>query len=191
MSKISTKIYEAYRFPKERLNDFIDFIDEKILPDILEYGNELFDNLTEEGIKKALKEKDVEDINVSELFKREMAFDYYIKKAINGNKRDIADLSASYNFWIRGDYVYTIPYIEDWLYEDFDYPEWVEDYSYWNNADKPEDISEKKWGERRELWNKINNNWDKGRLVHNIMTSDGNRWYRLKTYIRKQHREEG
>jgi len=45
------------------------------------------------------------------------------------------------------------------LIEQLDY---VSDYSYWNNTDKPDNISEKEWNERRKNWNKI---FDKDLLV--------------------------
>jgi hypothetical protein len=31
----------------------------------------------------------------------------------------------------------------------------AEDFSYWNNSDKPDDISEEAWNERKVLWDKV------------------------------------
>jgi len=184
---VSTKIYNAYRFKKEKLNEFLEFIDDQILSSILEYGNKLFNNLTEHAIQKALEKKGMKGADFSDLFMRELAFEYYIDKAMESSTRDMMDLSASYNFWIRGDYVYTVAYVENWLYEDFDYPDWVEDFNYWDNTDKPEDVSQKEWDFREEVWEEINNNWDKGRLVHFIMTEDGHRRFELMNYIRDKN----
>lgn len=45
------------------------------------------------------------------------------------------------------------------LIEQLDY---VSDYSYWNNTDKPDNLSETEWDKRRKNWNKI---FDKDILV--------------------------
>lgn len=181
---MSTKIYEAYRFKKGRLNEFMGLIDSELIPQIKDYAYEIYKGIKDEAIEKRREERNYDD-DFSDEFIREELFDNLIRDACDSVERDLFDLTASFNFWIRGEYVYTIPYFESWLGE-IDYPDWVEDYAYWNNSDRPEYISNEEWNKRRELWEEINSNWDKGRLVHLIMTSDGDRWFELKTSIRKR-----
>lgn len=48
----------------------------------------------------------------------------------------------------------------------------IQDYSYWNNTDKPHHISEKKWEERRKKWNKVFENSDSSFLLNSGICID-------------------
>ena len=83
-------------------------------------------------------------------------------------------IDCSINFWLHGRYVYIIPYGENWVHEGFNLPENVEDYCYWNNTDEPEGMTWKQWQARGKNWNKICDDWDAARNVHEVVNAASN-----------------
>ena len=55
---------------------------------------------------------------------------------------------------------------------DKDYPDYVTDYSFWNNTDKPDDVTQASWRRREYTWEEIclyDGGWDVTRLYHAII----------------------
>jgi len=55
-------------------------------------------------------------------------------------------------------------------------PRWLSEYAYWNNTDAPEDISERRWKERGETWDRVAfeknaNRWIQHRSVVEVFGS--------------------
>ena len=82
-------------------------------------------------------------------------------------------IDCSLNIWLYNNKAYVIPYGEYWILKDFEVPEKVEDYSYWNNTDHPEGISYRQWEARGKTWDKVclgnTSGWNQNRLLHEVV----------------------
>lgn len=89
------------------------------------------------------------------------------------------DVDASLNLWLHGRNVYAIGYGDCWN----DLPPLAElcpairDFAYWNNTDRPADVSRRQWTARRKTWDAVclDESWDAARLVHTIVDVAGDR----------------
>ncbi len=168
---MSTKIYRAWRIEINKLNEFIDFV----RPQVLEYSKntvlELMSAVTEAGIEKQRKDhpycnKDVE-------LRLECVLDVY-RYTSNQNKTGL-NIDFSLNIWLYENHAYIIP-VGDYFW--FDVPKDTEEFRYWNNTDRPEELSEDEWNYRRSMWKKINcgegiANHNSRRLNHSIIDMSG------------------
>lgn len=166
---MSTKIYEAYRFPKARMNEFILLFNEiafkavratlklyQLKPEaIAEYRKELFGN-NEEASKRT------SDAEVSMVWTLGHAM-----MASKSLEKDMFDLDCSFNMWVDGNYCYVIPYAGPIIQWRKSLPKWCKDYCYYNNSDEPKGVTEREWINRGKTWNRIAlDNWDATRLTH-------------------------
>lgn len=79
-------------------------------------------------------------------------------------------IDCSLNVWLHKGKVYVIPYGETWIFDCFKSPDRVEDFSYWNNTDHPDDLTIRKWNARRKTWEEVClRDWDYSRMVHDIV----------------------
>lgn len=178
---MSTKIYYAYRVPTKIF-----------VPEFLPaYRKHVFGKAAErveglaavEDVKEELREcydKYWTEIEVSfDDFVKEREKKFKIRsvyrKAYGASKSPYRDvyccLDCSLNIWWRKNKFYVILYGERWLYEDFEKIKskgW-EEYVYWNNTDRPDNISGSAWQRRKDNWEPMLDNWDKSRMVHEII----------------------
>ena len=92
-----------------------------------------------------------------------------LKKLSVSKYRNSICLDLSLNIWIHKKKAYVIPVGESFLYINFTIPQGVEDFSYWNNTDQPENFSQNQWDQRGKLWEKVClNDWNSNRLNHVI-----------------------
>lgn len=83
-------------------------------------------------------------------------------------EKNLYDVDASWNFWIHENTVYAIPYGR-YKHEALEL-EFVEEYSYWNNTDPPDGISEEEFYERGKVWKKVClDDWNGLRLSHTVV----------------------
>jgi len=179
---MSFKQYEAWRVPLEKLQDFIVKMDKKIMKRITGTVNSWMDS---DGVVKRAKEY------INEKLKQHNHGKYEIKKydilywiwlqAIDEKNREvyeIYDLDCSWAIRLNGKYAYLTFHGPPWILSNSKYsvkehgrisfPNYAEEYGYWDNTDEPDDVSEEEWKERRKIWIKF----DKAE-------SDGNKHYRL------------
>ena len=66
-----------------------------------------------------------------------------------------ADVGCGVNLWFpkRSRFVLGHPWGES--ITDIDFPEWVEEYGYWNNTDKPDEIPQREWTRRKKAWDSV------------------------------------
>jgi hypothetical protein len=115
------------------INDFKRKIDEKDITNILSGNNSLLVNL------------------VNLINKR-------CKNVLNSLERDVSyDFDLSILFAPANKKIFIYPYYEYREYFDL-LKKYFKNYGYWNNTDKPEDITEKNWNIRRKSWDKVLNN---------------------------------
>lgn len=97
-----------------------------------------------------------------------------VKKASESKFRDtVLCFDLSLNFWIYQGRVYIVPCGEQWLWDTFDLPDGVEDYSYWNNVEQPEGMTDAEWERRERTWLAVclDKDWDEARFTHTIIDS--------------------
>jgi len=95
----------------------------------------------------------------------------HLSNASKSRLRDSDCIDCSMNVWLHHSKVYCILYGEPWLWEGYNPPAKVENYSYWNNTDGPNDVPYRKWQARGKMWDKVclEGDWNATRLVHDIV----------------------
>ena len=188
---MSIKIYEAYRIPRKNLNEFLPLMRKATIEAVRERAEIILLNAQMPFFNKkvAKLERDTRKKHgeLPDFFVE--AGDYYIKreiwnyfeertkKASMSPLRSYFDLDSSANVWIDGRYTYIIPYGLTTM-PDVDY---LEDYRYFNNTDRPEDMTAAQWGARYRKWNKLAlDDHNATRLVYDIISMstpmDHERW---------------
>ena len=150
---MSIKIYEAYRVPCSKLNNFIDVVRERVL-------NNLEKRITSYMETMEIPEMvplriDKNDIKTIEKWKQIRRFNSLIDNHLDAEKKGIKDvfsLDCGLNIWIVGKYAYVVPI----NCHKISYPKYAKDYCYWDNVDVPKNISYSKWLTREKMWKKIN-----------------------------------
>jgi len=146
---MSTKIYNAYRFPKNLgLFDVMNKIKEDGLKIVKQRMLHYYNVIMEQG--KTVDE--VHDI-ITKLY----------KKAVVSLENNPFNFDMQIGIHEFEDYYYLIPYgVIDYGKWDFlDNNMQLEEFGYWNNTDKPEKLSNKEWDERGRIWNAIDTNWQR------------------------------
>lgn len=129
---MSTKICEGYRTDIKKLNEVIDFVRNRVY------------ELARSHIKITFVDNILDDCDVEEIITRVVEISKYM-----------GFLDYGLNIWIQNDYCYIIPVASCNIYEDI-FPEFVEDFSYWDCTDKPDGISYSEWDMRAIAWKSIN-----------------------------------
>ena len=168
---MSTKIYEAYRFPRGKLEDFIRLFNIICL-----------EQVAEEAGATVLLEK------VRRATRKSLFGKRWISKKINYNyadedidliwtlatamqmskqgRNDGFNFDCSFNVWVKGGFCYVIPYVANHIHLNKELPKWCRDYSFWDNSDPDEEVSAKEWYQRRIIWEEFTDDWDKSRMTH-------------------------
>lgn len=89
--------------------------------------------------------------------------------ASKGSTRNKFDIDCGFNFWIRDNHAYIIPFGESRHVEGFEHPH-AFDYHYQNSTDGPKHISKKAWAERSRNWNDILETFDAERMTHHVVS---------------------
>lgn len=175
---MSTKIHKAWRMPISVLyKDFmpafrehcfinvvkrLDETSSAVLPVVLQeiYDKYWKDRVTYEEFEKNRGKK----VRVRHVLK------YSFLASKSYERSLLFNIDCSFNTWLYNNKAYVIPYGESWITKDFNVPEKVEDYCYWNNTDEPENVTRKQWVARGDMWEKIClNDWNKRRMLHEIV----------------------
>lgn len=165
---MSDKIYEAYRFPRSRLDEFL-----------VVFRKHCFKKLKALIVDFKMKKKFLREIRKEVVGKNrkvyrmildiDLQFMHFLARGMIASKRsehDFFDLDCSCNLWMDDEWCYMIPYVGR-LKLAKGKPRWWETYGYWNNVDMPRGMSEERWKARGEIWNRIAlDDWDKTRLSY-------------------------
>lgn len=162
---MSTKIYTAYRLKngknlwkfihksKQQAKEGI----EKILMDT--YRRWLDD---QEFLEKIVKNYNPEDYT-SLAFEMSDYLTRKYKEQVTSPLRTPFNMDVSYTVRESKGRYYIIPYCDGIMRNTLDFlreHEDLEEYSYWDNTDKPEEISQAKWNKRGDNWEKVIEHWD-------------------------------
>lgn len=164
---MSTKIFNAYRIHGVRnfdsLNNFLEELSGKVDQILFEEFNKIISRemvLTFDRKIVQPDKKTEHDDGLAKWGYLSHFIDYAEQKKSEASKsmmrNPFYDFDVHIPFFFYSDFVYCIIFSEQRrIHEMFKDIPTVEDYSYFNNTDKPDDVSEKDWDERALVWNKI------------------------------------
>lgn len=170
---MSIKIYHAWKVEINKLNEFIDFVRPQVLECARNIILDLMPHVSQEGIDKQKYEHPY--YHKDDELRLECVLDS-CRYVSNHSERCLNfDIDLILNIWLYKDYAYIIPV---GAYRYFDAPEGIEEFRYWNNTNRPEELSEEEWDFRRETWNNINcgqgiSAHNTRRLEHTIIDMSG------------------
>ena len=175
---MSTRIYFGYRVKVDRINEVLDTVKDKVWKIAID---NIMDWFPEEPMNY------IEFLNhvykIRELFKR----------------HEVYDFDCGLNIWIKDGYCYIIFVKGSYLYTNKIpdlMPDFVEDFSYFDNTDKPEGISEEEWEYRGTVWEGINcgtgkSSYDARKLYFQIVETQEEWNYRFVDALHKRMKEIG
>lgn len=169
---MSTKIYRAWRLPVSKLNHFLGELEKQILPITMKRFTRMTSTLKTGKVFEVVEERAGRmDINrLSDIpFHWSEAAELLAVKASNTIVPSAFIMDSGLNIWIRRGKAYVIPYFHCHGLKSVTLPDYVKDYSYWDNVDKPESITSRDWSARGRLWETITDDWDKNRMTHDFV----------------------
>lgn len=151
---MSTKIYYAWRVKHKDLERFIEEFRNHVFNAGVDYVNNLVaDNPKEPpshiieniGLEKARRVMEIREI-VKTLYKDSLA------------RYPLFDMGCGLRIFLDGTYFNILPWGGYHFYKDFS-SEVGKDWSYWNNSDRPDDISSREWKRREASWGSVNESY--------------------------------
>ncbi len=163
---MSTKIYEAWRIPVSKINDFVDHVRAKALKRAVKIIDECAKTKTVGLVPAVFGTKNPKQAESRARRNKMLAIIEETSKTIPSL---YSGLDCWANIWIHGKYAYIMG-------RNISAPRWASDYSFWNNSDPPKGVSYSKWNARGKMWDKIATGAGIGpgshnarRLEHNII----------------------
>lgn len=175
---MSTKIYCAWRTRISRLNDFIDDVHEQVDKASKQWFMDWLSRFKTGHIYEVL-DKPERPLTFDQ--DHDLAFhwvDALIKeceRASNQSLKSMFDMDASMNIWLYKNHAYMIPFFNGSFLRPHQVklPDYAHNFHYWDNVDRDETVSPKKWNHRGQLWEEVclktPDLWDKRRLVHTFI----------------------
>lgn len=157
---MSINIWEAYKIPINRLNEFLGICRQRAKE---EFGGFRFWALYRRWLKSEDDHERISQLRVQE--DSEYSLAQLMFTTANLDKSHNYEMSL--DIWIDGKFAYIIPYGFRNLAE---LPDWAEDFHYQNQTDRPEGITSQAYSERRKKWDKLClKDGDATRLQHEIL----------------------
>ena len=171
---MSVKMYDAYRFPRGKLDEFILKFNKVCLDEVRDLVAEI--SLSEKTIGETRKQLFGQNRKVSASYKDgEIELIWVMAQAMMMSKTGQNfpfHLDCSFNLWLRGRYAYVQPFVVNRLHNLLQkrLPKWCEFYGYWDNTDQPEGVSRASWEARKSIWAELAlDDWDRTRLTHIVL----------------------
>lgn len=147
---MSIKIYTAYRMPIGRFSEFVKTYRGHCVRRVVEEIRHVF------AIKRGRavgidKLRTIMDAGVEASrspYREECNWDCFLRVFIHGRK------------------IYAICHGEWTIVNGYEPITGVEEYSYWNNTDRPKEISSRMWRARGRTWDRV---LDSGQLIHTVI----------------------
>lgn len=178
---MSTKIYEAWRIPSNRLRSFLDIVRKRVIKNVSYQIGVVMGEVDPTKLKEKVEgyrkgwEKDGGKMPawVEKGVWTEMAMDLCELASAKSERDLVAALDCGFNIWILGKFAYLIPWGERYLFEKVRWPKWAKDYHYQNSSDRPDDVSASEWRAREKMWDRLclggEASWNEHRLCHEIV----------------------
>lgn len=161
---MSIKVYEAYRLPVSKLSEFLEMAHRagrlNFAQQVKEWRIECVE-VTQADIEDKWAKELQNPYSLCWLDKEKVALrlkwqwledKYRAEAAEFSSDSCLFHVQAGFRMWVRGRYVYLYPRGQGSFGA---LPDYVEDYSYWDNTDPPEWVSPQAWGARGRFWNRL------------------------------------
>jgi hypothetical protein len=179
---MSTKIYTAWRFRQNKLNEFLQLARKSVFKKEYKWWTNSMYGISAEEEEEQLKK--IERQKLKDLIRKKIARYFIVKNRIDNTIRESDKdptkktllRESGFHFWLYKGYYYCIPWGQytDNHFSSVKFPGWVENYSYWNNTDQPKNITNREWNNRRKMWDKVCLGrviqWSEFRLEHVIFS---------------------
>jgi hypothetical protein len=202
---LSTKIWQAWRFPVGRLREFQEIVRPQMFAEVIKWVELLMPTVTPEAValRMAKYRKDAgswsgvfSEADTERSIRAEVVLDL-VKQTRDEYGGHMLWLDCGFNVWIDKGKCYVIPWGQPQFYADLTVPEWAEDYHYQNSTDRPDDIDEKAWEARARTWDRVAlRDWSAHRLAFRVidMSTDGHGrtdiWFHVLTEAKKNRAAE-
>lgn len=90
-----------------------------------------------------------------EIVRLNLAIESTVEASLDSYRSPGQDMDCGYRIFVDGKYFVIWPWGEKSMYEGFDK---APDWSYWDNTDRPDEVTAQAWRRRKESWNSINEN---------------------------------
>ena len=178
---MSTKIHNAWRIPRKFLERFIKHVHPLCFKECVKKFYDLTIKMHDaKKIREVTIEKyqirDGEEPNPTLIWMTMMEnMQGIAHKFAEADRWNRFGVDCYFDIWIHGRFAYIIPRMDHDVLAKLkeSLPSYAEDFRYFDNTDKPPDISQKEWRHRRTVWTKVcigsDMDWNATCLVHTVV----------------------
>jgi hypothetical protein len=160
---LSTKCYWGIRFPKTKLAEFVDYARTEYMLAAEAHARKWAEKISTKG--EAYKERarkhnkqrgsPIRHTKNCWACKVSLAMRMFQEANVQPERRPWANLGCGVNIWtpLKGRYLLAHPWGERCT--EIAWPDWVEEYGYWNNTDQPDGMSDLEWSRRSKAWDAV------------------------------------
>ena len=174
---MSIKIYTAWRIRPSKIKEFLEIIREHMLAEVIKHAKILMETVKESAVDELVKKNDygqeMKGKN-SDALRLRLVFGQAYRASRNIHRDPYFDLDCGVCLYPKGKWVYIIPCGEYYIYDDFESPDFAEEYSYWDNTDKPDELTYRQWNTRQKNWEPILRDMEAFRIKHDVVNVSGN-----------------
>jgi hypothetical protein len=160
---VSTKCYWGIRFPKNRLSEFVDYARTNYMLKAEAHARKWAGKI---GTKTAAYKDEARKHNAARgqpirhtkdcwACKVRLTMRMFQEANVQSERRPWANLGCGVNIWtpLKGRYLLAHSWGERCT--EITWPDWVEEYGYWNNTDQPDGMSNREWNRRSKAWDAV------------------------------------
>jgi hypothetical protein len=157
---MSTKVFQGIRFPKNKLDQFVDHVRPAQLRQVEKHVRGIAERVGTSGpdyrarARKHRTWKKPEHKHSRDCWhcKTGVVMDMLREQTKSIDRNPYLDMGCGFNLWVpKGRFILGSPWGEP-LVADVKMPEWVEKYGYWDSTDPLESVSTREWKRREKAW---------------------------------------
>lgn len=168
---MSTKIYYAWRIPWSRFDQALEIAHDAMFRGVMRLVRQFLRKCSREDVLKYYVDLKAEDARITLGMKLSVVEDQLRNDGFELWK----EVGCGWRIWFDGKHAYLIPWGSHEILGKMRLPKWFRDYSYWNNTDRPDRVTQREWDARQRTWERVvlqGDRWDRGRLDHVVMSDD-------------------
>lgn len=201
---MSTKIYYGYRVELKKWNAFLESFHKRCIKNAVSLVRDLMKACDQFYVTKELKEKyeshrKAEGVSrkyrnlkqFKEAYEKRVRFDFVMEgmqKVSETRLRVDTCIDAELVCWVKGSHIYTYFIGEPFLLQGFKCRDLADNYSYWDNTDKPRNINHNIWNLRRADWHECLNMYNNRLYCSIIKISEDVGYYEIDCGVKANKR---